>query len=110
MLIALTLAELTGDEHWHQRALLHASHYPGCPIGTAAARRDDRIDPVYQSLTPLQRQIARAHWSGADAVALSAQFSRSRYTVDHQLSAIYAAFGVTSAGALRDEAARRGLM
>ena len=90
--------------------MLHASRYPGCPIGITAAHGDDRVDPVYQALTPLQRQIARAHWSGADAVALSGQFSRSRYTIERQLAAIYEAFGVGSAGTLRDAAVRRGLI
>jgi len=110
MLIATTLKELTGDPHWTERALLHASHYPGCPIGNTTRQSNDRVDPVYQALTPLQRQIARAHWSGADAAALSAQFSRSRYTVEHQLAAIYDAFGVDAAGTLRNEAVRRGLV
>jgi hypothetical protein len=37
------------------------------------------------------------------------QFSRSVFTVERNLAAIYAAFGVASAPALRDEAIRRGI-
>jgi DNA-binding NarL/FixJ family response regulator len=65
--------------------------------------------PVFDGLTPLQRQLARAHWSGADAHELSGRFSRSVFTIQRHLAEIYRAFGVDSAPALRTEAMRRGL-
>jgi DNA-binding NarL/FixJ family response regulator len=60
-------------------------------------------------LTPLQRQIARALWSGADATDLSQRFSRSLYTIERQIAAVFTAFGVASRGALLEEARSRGL-
>lgn len=64
---------------------------------------------VVDSLTPFQLQIARAHWSGLEIEALSKRFSRSIYTIERHIGEVYAAFGVATSSALRDEALRRGL-
>ena len=109
MLVASSLAELTGDASWSERAKRHLAHYPGNPL--LAAKIDDatKSDAVFDGLTPLQRQLARAHWSGADAQELSARFSRSVFTVQRHIAEIYRAFGVDSAASLRAEAIRRGI-
>jgi DNA-binding NarL/FixJ family response regulator len=62
-----------------------------------------------EQLSPLQRQIARALWNGADAGEISRRFSRSLYRVERQMEAIFTAFGVSSRAALHGEAVRRGL-
>ena len=63
-----------------------------------------------EHLSPLQRQIARALWSGTDVEELSRRFSRSIYRIGRQIEAVYQAFGVASRGALLDEARRRALV
>ncbi|MFN2460818.1 MAG: hypothetical protein ABR591_09060 [Candidatus Velthaea sp.] len=110
MLVASSLAELTGEAQWFDRARAHIAHYPGCPLASHTADTGLQTDPVLEGLSPLQRQLARAHWSGADLDALSQRFSRSLYTIERHVADIYAAFSVDSAGALRDEAMRRGLL
>jgi tetratricopeptide (TPR) repeat protein len=107
--IAAALGQLTGDAGWIAKAAAHAAKYPGAPAGPKAGEPGLRSDATLDSLSPLQRQIARAHWSGLDIDGLSRRFSRSLYTVERHLSEIYAAFGVASAAALRDEALRRGI-
>ncbi|GAC1544436.1 MAG: hypothetical protein NVS2B17_25480 [Candidatus Velthaea sp.] len=109
MMVATALAEITGEAVWAERAKEHIGKYPGCPL---VAERVDAVvplDAVLSGLSPLQRQIARAHWSGLEVLELSKRFSRSLYTIERQVSAIYKAFGVASAAALRHEALRRGL-
>ncbi|MDB5072310.1 MAG: hypothetical protein JWM87_3421 [Candidatus Eremiobacteraeota bacterium] len=109
VLAATALAELTGEERWRDAAVQHASRYPDCPLASAArtCAEPDRAMP--EQLSPLQRQIARALWNGADAGEISRRFSRSLYRVERQMEAIFTAFGVTSRAALHGEAVRRGL-
>ena len=109
MLIATALAELSGDAAWVQKANDHIAQYPGCPMAAKATANAPYADPVLDALSPLQRQIARAHWSGLNLDDLSRRFSRSLYTIEHHLGEVYGAFGVASSSALRDEALRRGL-
>jgi len=109
MLISSTLAELTGDATWSDRAKRHLAHYPGSPLSATTIDAATTSDPVLDALTPLQRQLARAHWSGADAHELSGRFSRSVYTIQRHIAEIYRAFGVDSSVALRNEAIRRGI-
>jgi len=109
MLVASALAELTGEAIWTEHTREHLAHYPGCPLSSQAPESGLRNDPVLESLTPLQRQLARAHWSGMDLDSLSQRFSRSLYTIERHIADIYAAFGVTSSGGLRDQALSRGL-
>jgi len=109
VLAATALAELTGEERWRDAALAHASRYPDCPLATAAERSVRLEQAMPQQLSPVQRQIARALWSGAELPELSRRFSRSLYRIQRQVDSVYAAFGVDSAGELYDEARRRGL-
>jgi hypothetical protein len=109
MLVASTLAELTGLALWSERARAHAEHYPGCPLLAGPLDDGARTDPALEALSPLQRQLARAHWSGADAHELSRRYSRSLFTIQRHLNDIYRIFGVESGESLRAEAMRRGL-
>jgi len=109
VLAATALAELTGDEHWKRAINDHASYYPDCLLATAAERSMAREHAMPETLTPVQRQIARAFWSGIESAELSRRFSRSVYRIERQIEAIYAAFGVTSRAELHEEARRRGL-
>ncbi|HEY0614255.1 MAG TPA: hypothetical protein VGC96_06425 [Candidatus Elarobacter sp.] len=109
VLAAMALAELTADTAWQDAALRHAAHYPGCPLASAAERSVERELAMPQQLSPVQRQMARALWSGSEPAELSQRFSRSLYRIQRQIDAIYAAFGVVSRTELHDEARRRGL-
>jgi len=108
-LTASALAELTGEEQWRTAGVHHASFYPDCPLATSAEDASAREDAMPPQLSPLQRQIARALWSGADPAELSRRFSRSMYTIDNQIANVLRAFGVTSRAALLEEARRRRL-
>jgi tetratricopeptide (TPR) repeat protein len=110
VLAATALGELTGEERWRDAALAHAAHYPDCPLTSAAERSVHFEQAMPQQLSPVQRQMARALWSGAELPELSRRFSRSLYRIQRQVDAIYAAFGVDSAAELYDEARRRGLV
>ena len=48
------------------------------------------------SLSPLQKQVARALAGGAEVPEVSRALSRSVYTIERQVDAVYAAFGVRS--------------
>ena len=109
-LAASALAELTADGGWIERAHKHAAAYPDCPLAAVVDEAVAREEAMPSQLTALQRQIARAIFTGADAQDLSKRFSRSLYTIEKQIAAVYAAFGVASKGALMDEARRRRLI
>jgi DNA-binding NarL/FixJ family response regulator len=106
---ATALAELTGEPVWRDNMLMHARRYPDCPLAAAGADVLEREDAMPQVLSPLQRQIARAIWTGADPEELSRRFSRSLFTIDRQAAAVYAAFGVENRTELLLEARRRKL-
>ena len=108
-LAASALAELTGGNEWRDRAVKHARRYPDCPLASMVEEAVAREGAMPVNLTPLQRQIARALWSGAEPADLSKRFSRSLYTIEQQIGSVYEAFGVTSRGSLLEEARRRGL-
>ena len=109
MLAAQALAEVTLDAAWAEKAGMHSAAYPGSPLTTQVAQAAKAGDPAIEGLSPLQRQLARAHWSGLNVDALSKQFSRSLYTIEGHIAEIYAAFNVATAGGLREEALRRGI-
>jgi len=109
MLVASALAELTGESVWSERTREHIAHYPGCPLAAKKPEAGLKNDAILESLTPLQRQLARSHWSGMTIDQLSQRFSRSLYTIERHIADIYAAFGVKSADGLRDQALSRGL-
>jgi DNA-binding CsgD family transcriptional regulator/tetratricopeptide (TPR) repeat protein len=110
MLAAASLAELTGDEGWRAASIAHAGAYPGCPLATIADDAIKREEAMPRQLSPLQRQIARALWSGDEPEQISRRFSRSLYTIERQIRAVYGAFGVVSRIELVDQARRRGLL
>jgi hypothetical protein len=109
VLAATALAELTGEDRWRDAALSHAARYPECPLASAAEQSVRLEQAMPQQLSPVQRQIARALWSGAELPELSRRFSRSLYRMERQADAVFTAFGVDSAAELYDEARRRGL-
>ena len=109
VLAATALAELTGEERWRDAARDHAARYPNCPLASAVERSVTLEQAMPPQLSPVQRQIARALWSGAELPELSRRFSRSLYRIERQIGAVYDAFGVESAAELYDEARRRGL-
>jgi DNA-binding NarL/FixJ family response regulator len=108
-LTATALAELTGEQTWRDAALGHANAYRDCPLAAMADEAVAREDAMPAHLSPLQRQLARAVWAGADNVELSRRFSRSIYTIERQIEAILTAFGVSSRLELLEEARRREL-
>ncbi len=108
-LTAAALAELTGEERWRAASVHHAGSYPDCPLAPFAQNALAREEAMPSELTPLQRQIARALWGGADPAELSRRFSRSMFTIDNQIAAVLRAFGVASRAALLEEARRRCL-
>jgi tetratricopeptide (TPR) repeat protein len=108
-LAAAALAELTGESKWRDASTRHAAFYPDCPLATYADEVVAREEALPTTLSPFQRQVARALWSGAEPIELSRRFSRSMYTIQHQIDAVFDAFGVGSRGALLQEARRRGL-
>jgi len=110
MQVASAIAELSDDPQWAAKARGHIEKYPGCPMLAQTIDRGAPSDPIFDSLTPVQRQLARAHWSGGDVATLSRRFSRSLYTVERHISEIYRAFGVNSESGLREEALRRNLV
>jgi DNA-binding CsgD family transcriptional regulator len=106
---AAALAELTGDAKWRDASVRHAQYYPDCPLASFADDSVAREEALPASLSPLQRQVARALWTGADTTELSRRFSRSIYTIQRQVDAVFDAFGVNSRTGLIQEARRRGL-
>jgi DNA-binding NarL/FixJ family response regulator len=94
---ALALAKVTGDASWRTRAAEHASSYPNCPLVPTDEGRGAGLEPAMPvTLSPLQRQIARALAGGAEIADVSRRLSRSIYTIEQQINAIYGAFGVKS--------------
>jgi hypothetical protein len=108
-LAAATLYETTGEQKWRTASIAHASRYPNCPLATVADDAVAREEAMPRTLSPLQRQIARALWSGAELIELSRRFSRSLYTIERQVADVYAAFEVRSRGELLEVAQTRGL-
>jgi tetratricopeptide (TPR) repeat protein len=109
MLAASALAELTGEPRWSTAANAHARRYPGCPLASMAGDAVAREDAMPRALSVLQRQMARAMLGGAADGELSRRFSRSAFTVEREVRAVYDAFGVGSRAALLAEARHRGL-
>ncbi len=109
-LCASALAEITGEERWRAASEQHARRYPdsGSPVFSEQAHLHSDAMPA--QLSPLQRQIAAALWTGADTADLSKRFSRSAYTIENHVATVLRAFDVASRRELLDEARRRGLV
>lgn len=108
-LAAGMLFEATGEQRWREASVAHANRYPNCPLATFADDVVAREAAVPKGLSPFQRQLARALVGGAELAELSKRFSRSLYTIERQVSEVYAAFDVRSRGELLDVAQVRGL-
>jgi DNA-binding CsgD family transcriptional regulator len=108
-LSAAALAELTGEQHWRELSIRHASAYPDCPLATLAKNAGTAEEAMPSQLSPLQRQIVRALAAGADPGTLSKRFSRSTYTIENQIAIVLRAFGAESRAELVEEVRRRGL-
>jgi len=91
---ATALGEVTGEPSWREKALVHASAYPSCPLVAMADTGAREETPMSATLSPLQRQVARALCGGAETVDISRSLSRSLYTIERQIAAVYDAFGV----------------
>jgi DNA-binding CsgD family transcriptional regulator len=109
-LTAQALHDLTHDEAWLVVARGHATKFPNSAFAERLSAAQDRKTRDDDGLTMAQRPIAIAHCQGADTEELSERFSRSTFTIEKQLQAIYETFGVRSRSALRDELHRRGLL
>ncbi|MBV9439553.1 MAG: helix-turn-helix transcriptional regulator [Candidatus Eremiobacteraeota bacterium] len=108
-LAAAALAEATGEAHWAETSRSHAARYPNSPLATVAQDAIASEEAMPKELTAFQRQLARAAIAGVDSAELSRRFSRSLYTIEKQLAAVFHAFGATSRHELIAEARRRGL-
>lgn len=110
-LAAQALYEITKHENWLKLAQAHAAKFPKSAIHQ---RMLDKSVPTQDeqlgSLSASQRQIAVAFCQGTDMEELSRRFSRSVFTLQKQVDAIYAALNVKTRLELRNELQRRGLM
>jgi DNA-binding CsgD family transcriptional regulator len=93
---AIALAEITGEASWREKAAQHASAYPNSPLAALHPTGAGLEPPMPASLSPLQKQVARALAGGAEVPEVSRALSRSVYTIERQVDAVYAAFGVRS--------------
>ncbi|HKU68077.1 MAG TPA: hypothetical protein VJP85_09890 [Candidatus Baltobacteraceae bacterium] len=109
-LAAQALFDLTHDDTWLKLARGHATRFPNSALAQRLNDAQPCNTPQMDGLTAAQRQIAIAHCQGADSEELSRRFSRSTFTIEKQLHAIYDAAGVDSRAALRDVLHRRGLL
>ncbi|MBV9438963.1 MAG: hypothetical protein JOZ24_03110 [Candidatus Eremiobacteraeota bacterium] len=108
-LVAIALAEVTGEARWSAASRMHASRYPNCPLAAMADEAAARHDSLPSELTPFQRQLARAVWTGVENAELSRRFSRSLYTIEREIGRICRAFGVADRDELREHVRRLGL-
>ncbi|HEV2261964.1 MAG TPA: helix-turn-helix transcriptional regulator [Candidatus Rubrimentiphilum sp.] len=110
-LAAAALFRLTEDTNWLEKARSEAGRFPKSPF----FRRLSELDKVEEQrvlsgLTPMQRQLAVAFSQGADLDDLSLRFSRSRFTINKQIEAIFESLGVHSRHTLRAELRQRGIL
>jgi DNA-binding CsgD family transcriptional regulator len=106
---AIALAEITGEASWREKAAHHASAYPNSPLAALRATGAALEPPMPASLSPLQKQVARALAGGAEVPEVSRALSRSVYTIERQVEAVYAAFGVRSRSEFLDSARQSGM-
>jgi DNA-binding CsgD family transcriptional regulator len=105
---ASALADVTGEPTWREKAALHASAYPSCPLATSpAVGAPEPAMPA--ALSPFQRQVARTLAGGAEIADISRALSRSMYTIERQVAAVYEAFGVRTRAEFLDSARGLGL-
>lgn len=109
-LAAQALFELTQNETWLQLARGHATRFPSSALAQRLNGSSAHDTARVEGLAMAQRQIAIAHCQGADNEELSQRFSRSTFTIERKLQAIYEALGVHNRSGLREELNRRGLL
>jgi tetratricopeptide (TPR) repeat protein len=107
---AMGLWETTKMPSWLDRAKLHAAHVPNSPIAAKLNAPDaDKAGDHLAQLSPMQQQLAHALCEGLEMAALCERFSRSSFTLQRQIDALYEALGVRTRAELRDELQRRGV-
>ncbi len=100
---ATAIFEGTADAQWKEKAQRHADVFPHSPISAALKTKSEpTIAPLLRSLTPMQRQLTFALSEGLELADLSRRFSRSAYTLNKQVDAVFAHLGVTNRRALRN--------
>jgi len=110
-LAASALYELTSESAWLEVARSNAARFPQSAIYQQLHQQGGTNDkPALANLNPLQRQIAIGLGQGLDIDQLSQRFSRSTFTIENQIGAIYSALGVKSRHGLRGELQRRGVL
>lgn len=101
-LTAFALFEATADAHWIERARTDAEIYPNSALYSRLAQQPaEPVAPPLRGLTPLQRQIAYALCEGLELGELSQRFSRSAFTLERHVNAVYEHLGLKSRAALR---------
>lgn len=101
-LTAFALFEATGDGGWIERARTDAEIYPNSALYNRLAHQPaEPVAPPLRELTPLQRQVAYALCEGLELGELSQRFSRSAFTLERHVNAVYEHFGLKSRAALR---------
>jgi DNA-binding CsgD family transcriptional regulator/tetratricopeptide (TPR) repeat protein len=106
---AIALAEVTGEASWREKAAQHASAYPNSPLAALRPTGAALEPQMPASLSPLQKQVARALAGGAEVPEVSRALSRSVYTIERQVEAVYAAFGVRSRSEFLTSARQLGM-
>ncbi|HTW85156.1 MAG TPA: hypothetical protein VMD91_13895 [Candidatus Sulfotelmatobacter sp.] len=91
---SIALAEVTGEPSWREKAAAHAAHYPNSPLAQLPKTGAGLEPAMPATLSPLQKQVAHALAGGAEVGDLSRSLSRSIYTIERQIAAVYQAFGV----------------
>jgi DNA-binding NarL/FixJ family response regulator len=102
-LTAFALFEVTADGRWIERARADAAIYPNSALYRRVVQQP--AEPValpLRDLTPLQRQIVYALCEGLELGELSKRFSRSAFTLERHVEAIYKHFGLKNRAGLRD--------
>jgi DNA-binding CsgD family transcriptional regulator/tetratricopeptide (TPR) repeat protein len=107
-LVARELHGLTGAKRWSDALFRHAQAC-GAKAWCVTPGFAGEADDIYASLTPTQKEIFRAICDGMSVAEIGRDTSRSVFTINKHLQAIYTAFDVHSRGELREAAKERRL-
>ena len=109
-LAAVVLFEITGASQWQERGQVHGSHFARSPVSAAVERAaSEPDDEIFKTLTPSQKQVLAAICEGLSVAEMAERFSRSVFTINKHIQAVYGAFDVHSRNELRAEAKKRRL-
>lgn len=101
-LAATGLYETTGEERWREGARRAASVYPQSALCTMLNAQPCPIDVTpLRGLSPMERQVALALCEGLSVAQLSRRFSRSAFTINQIVDAVYKQLGTRNQAALR---------